>query len=578
MRIHSTQEVISSAWETMRRFPASLASATLATGLACSAVGTGQEFKTAIMAAMLGILWFTSAQLFAESRPKRPELRWGAPLAAAALLTAFIVWGDAWGEEVHAMRWIQYLLAGFLALWVIPGCADEDETERWWRGARLLENLVSAFFVAVVVFVGVALGFALVKVLFELTVKGETFMRVWCVCALFLAPALFLQGLPRAGETPSRGEMYPQRIGLITRYVLVPIVACYVGLLLLYLSTIVVAGSWPKGTLGYLIAGVASLGLLTRLALAPAAASLEGSPRLYYRYFPAALMPLLALQLLALWRRTGEYGWTENRIFLGLFALWHFAVATRALARKGDDARFVPVSLAALLLISSAGPWSPYALAMRSQISRLEKALTESGALKDGIATGMTGGKLNSQNFGALSHVTSRHQQHRIQRWFTTDVSEKPAPELAALLGVREYASKESVWESRSRFHLSLAGQDDEHVLVDVKGYDSYWHFRIPYNTVANLPDGVLLRMRLEGDEIVVTLGKEERRAGMRALLDGRGACAPGGGTSKHTPPVSIVEFTAARIELRWAVLSGTCDPRRIDSATGHALFARRAR
>ncbi|MCR4296726.1 MAG: DUF4153 domain-containing protein [Elusimicrobia bacterium] len=528
------------------------------------------------MTAMLGVLWFAAASLFAESRPQRPDLRWIAPLSVAALLTAFLAWSDSWGPMVHGMRWIQYLLAGLLALWVMPGFSGrEDEPERWWRGARLFESLVSAYFVAVVVFVGVALGFALVKVLFDLNVNANTYIQVWCVCALFLAPWLFLQGLPQAGEPPSRGESYPQRLGLIARYVLVPIVACYVGLLLLYIATSIGARTWPKGTLGNLIAGVASLGLLTRLTLAPTAESLEGSARFYYRWFPAALMPLLGLQLLALWRRTSEYGWTENRVFLGLFALWHLAVAARALVRKGDDARFVAVSLAALLLITSVGPWSPYALAMRSQVSRLESALTDAGVLRDGKATPLKGKPLDQRARGALAHVVSRRQQRRIQSWFETDIAAMNSTQLAALLGAPEESPSVSR-EVRQSFHVPIARLEDERAPVDVKGYDRFWRFEVPRHAVSDMPGGILLRLRLQGEDALVTLGKEERRVDLGKLLDKRSACGPRSEAAKPSPAVSIVEFKTTRVELRWGVLSGDCGPRRVNTVSGHALVRSR--
>jgi hypothetical protein len=88
--------------------------------------------------------------------------------------------------------------------------------------------------------------------------------------------------------------------------------------------------------------------------------------------------------LVAVYRRTADYGITENRYFLWLGAFWLLGVSLYMIFTKGKTFRSVLVSLACVALLSIVGPWSAFSVSECSQIHRLQKLLTKQEWLKAG--------------------------------------------------------------------------------------------------------------------------------------------------------------------------------------------------
>ncbi|MCL2182707.1 MAG: DUF4153 domain-containing protein [Chitinispirillia bacterium] len=76
------------------------------------------------------------------------------------------------------------------------------------------------------------------------------------------------------------------------------------------------------------------------------------------RWFCIAILPLLLLMLIAIMIRINEYGITIMRGYFLLVCLWFGAVFAYLLRTDSRGVKWIPVSLGALLIVSSAGPWS----------------------------------------------------------------------------------------------------------------------------------------------------------------------------------------------------------------------------
>ena len=98
--------------------------------------------------------------------------------------------------------------------------------------------------------------------------------------------------------------------------------------LYLYAGKILLAASWPKGGVAGYIIGFCGAGIATYVLVTPRRGR-EEFPlvRFFERVFWPLLVPLAALQFLAVWRRVSEYGLTESR-YLGLvLSVWMVGVA-----------------------------------------------------------------------------------------------------------------------------------------------------------------------------------------------------------------------------------------------------------
>jgi hypothetical protein len=125
-------------------------------------------------------------------------------------------------------------------------------------------------------------------------------------------------------------------------------------------------------------------GILSVLLVHPIRA-MEGNRwiKTFSRWFYILLLPLVALMFVAIGTRIGDYGFTEERVFVMALAIWLAAIAVYYLLSPGGDIRVIPVTLALLALLLSAGPLSAFEISKRSQKKRLAHLLEKNGLVKD---------------------------------------------------------------------------------------------------------------------------------------------------------------------------------------------------
>jgi hypothetical protein len=103
-----------------------------------------------------------------------------------------------------------------------------------------------------------------------------------------------------------------------------------------------------------------------------------------WHWFFYVLLPLVVLLLLAVWRRTSEYGMTERRYFVIVLGLWLAAVALYFIFSRVKNIKIIPQSLCIIALVASFGPWGAFSISERNQVNRLEEVLAKNDILIDG--------------------------------------------------------------------------------------------------------------------------------------------------------------------------------------------------
>jgi hypothetical protein len=147
--------------------------------------------------------------------------------------------------------------------------------------------------------------------------------------------------------------------------------------------------------------------------------------QLYSRSFYAGLFPLIVLLLMAIWRRLSEYGLTEDRYFLLVLTLWMTGIATYFSFRRQPSIKGIPISLALLAMLTIAGPWGPYDLSLRNQVSRLRNRLEQLNILQNGRIEKITGPvELNDRQeiSGLVRYLLDMHGVSSLQPWFRDDL------------------------------------------------------------------------------------------------------------------------------------------------------------
>ena len=225
--------------------------------------------------------------------------------------------------------------------------------------------------------------------LFGLELPSKWHEHIWTVALGFMAPVSWLALAPRNFTEPlgerEETEFTTRSVASLVKFVLVPLLLVYTGILYAYAVKIGLARTLPKGTLGSLVVGYLLAGAATLMLAYPSRDSGGALVRLFWRYWVwLALMPVLLL-FLAAYTRIAAYGLTEQRYLIVLIGVWALILAVLRIWRPLNfDLRLAPAVLAVLLLAACFGPWGVIGFSVLSQKAELAGILQAKGLLADG--------------------------------------------------------------------------------------------------------------------------------------------------------------------------------------------------
>lgn len=389
MHLPSLDRLLASARATLVRFPPVLAAAGLATvgALLLIDLPDNSICTRLIVVGTLGLPLFFALTLYAERRGWSAPGRIGFGLVGVVVLAAvFFAWSH-WLDPVAWRRYAQLSLTFHLLVAFLPFAGRGELNGFWQYNRSLLLRFLTAALYSGVLYLGLALALGALDKLLGVHISGDTYLRLWVVVAFLFNTWFFLAGVPVDLSALEARPDYPAGLKVFTQYVLVPLVSVYLAILTIYMVKILVTRQWPSGWIGYLVSSVAVAGILSMLLVHPIR-DREGNRwiRTYSRWFYIALAPSIVMLLMAIWLRIVQYGVTENRYFLTVGALWLAGIAAYYTATGSGNIERIPQSLCAVALITLLGPWSAYAVAERSQASRLHDLLDRNGMLVDGHA------------------------------------------------------------------------------------------------------------------------------------------------------------------------------------------------
>lgn len=389
----SLDRLLAATVRAVRRFPEVFACGVVAGAAASLALESGEapRWWGLWRVASLGIPLFVALTLLCERRSIPEPRRWLWRTAALGGLVLLYVLFDGWEYWSIAQRYGHLAVTLHLSVAVVPYLflAAEESRGFWQFNFALLDRFVVATIYAAAIYAGLALALAALDNLFGVDVEELAYVRLFFLVAFCFHPVFFLAGVPTDFSRLDRDGSGPPWLKVFCQYVMLPLVTVYVIILTAYLGRILVIGTWPSGWISYLVSSLAVVGILSLLMVHPE--RLEGPRGWIDRYalaFWIAIMPSVAMVLMAVWQRVEQYGITERRYLLGGLALWLGAVALYSAVTRTRGIRFIPLTLAVLGAVTLVGPWSAYAMAQRSQLARLEGILSEHGALLEGRPSG----------------------------------------------------------------------------------------------------------------------------------------------------------------------------------------------
>ena len=431
LRVCSLERALRVVGATVRRFPLSTLAATVAT--ACGVAAVGRETEAAAMVEVVGIVavvvmvWGVTAALAVEER----GARWMYGVSAVVVVLGVLYYttlprvADDF-LTIHGMRTGLIVFAGLLLLCAAPFLWRRDDRALWFFVMETCARFAFAFIAAATLYAGVAAAMASVNYLFGVDMEWEWYVRVWIVMAGFVAPMVFMTGIPLAHTmTGVQTRVVPRVVRVFAQYVLVPLLILYTVILYAYAVKILVTRTWPQGGVGYMVLIFASIGLVTMLVLAAERETRRWVVRLSRAYF-AIVLPTLALLGGAIYVRIADYGWTPDRYSVVVLGVWFAGVAVYFLVRRYADLRVPFVTLAVVMLVSIYGPWSMFATSVRSQVAHLTVLVDKEDIRVNGVIAAAPSAR--ELPWGRFNAIRSRVQllsdldaTSQIMPWFAAD-------------------------------------------------------------------------------------------------------------------------------------------------------------
>lgn len=521
----SLKTLVQESVQTFYRFPFVLLSAIAGTltaiNLSRLPYDRGESEEThicLILVCGLGIPLFLAFSLLAERKRFSKKISLGIQAAGIGLLAAYFIYLRANFVQVEFIRFALFALA-FHLFASFAAFTDRNQLTGFWQFNKAL--FLRLFFGAIysaTLYLGIALAILAVDQLFNVSISDRNYFRVWLLITGIFNTWFFLAGVPRDLEGLNLRDDYPKGLKIFTQYVLLPLVTLYLVILYLYMGKILFAQSLPKGWVSYLVLGFSILGILALLLIYPIRNS-EGNSwiRIFSRWFYGALYPLVIMLFIAIGRRIGDYGITENRYFIVLLAVWLLCISTYFLFGKKWNIRYIPMSLCLIALFSSFGPWGAFSVSEKSQYAVLENILEENKVLVNGKVDAKHAEVPDSvaeQVTSIVSYFSEVHGFKKFRPWFDTSIDSliesrdrwNKAADFMKLLNIRQtynYGYYHDEDGQRYR-NFSYYPEDNYTSARAISGYD----YEISFNATAFQAAGNS-KYSVGQDSLAFTLSKD---------------------------------------------------------------------
>ena len=442
VRLPSLVHVIRSAQETARRFPWTLLSAFISAGISWLLIRQSETWRPyehvlsrLLLPAMLGISLFFALALCFERSPLAERRHW---VGLAIGLTVLLLFGLSYSTDsptIYIYRFVQLAVVSHLLVSVAPFYRRGNVAAFWEFNRILFQRILQSVLFSTILFAGLAIALWAVQSLLGVKVDWRAYYFLFLSVAFLFNTWFFLAGVPSDWQELESDYEYPAGLRMFVQFILLPLVTLYVVILYGYLVKILVIREWPRGTIGWLVSIVSVFGMLALLLVHP----LRHRPghrwiQLYSRSFYVGLFPLIVLLLMAIWRRLSEYGLTEDRYLLLVLTLWMTGVAAYFSFQRQPSIKVIPVSLALIAILTIAGPWGPYQLSLRNQLTRLHDRLERLNILQNGRIEKSTDSlALNDRKeiSALVRYLIEMHGAGSLQPWFSEDLRGRLGKEAA---------------------------------------------------------------------------------------------------------------------------------------------------
>ena len=372
---------------------------------------------------------------------------------------------------------------------LIPILKKKENKEKYLQS--VFSNFVITGIFVAVLWIGVEIILTTVNYLF-FNSGDSLFFRLttysfWFIIEVF-GVSLFLSLLKKPDDNLENYE-FPFIFNLLIKFVIIPLIIIYTGVLYIYMMKVLISMHLPKGLISHLVLWYTAFSVAVMILITPFTQKDKFFEN-FKKYFPYFSIPLIFASLFAVFQRTYQYGITENRYYVLISIFWLLFCMILYIRKMNITGIFI--SLITCLVISVYTPLSAKNVSNFSQSQRLKRMLVKYGALKDGKISKITQ-KLNnsegSQIYTTLQYISDNSTIAKLN--FKNEKGEvySTLGDLEKGLDVKEswkdyyYRSDdEGNYEERKVVTYKVKNIENSEIISDIAGYDNFISYKNVYN------------------------------------------------------------------------------------------------
>lgn len=381
----SLRELFDDSKVAILRFPLVLLSAILSGSIGIYAVHSNIDLPETLgylMAVIgLGISVFFAITVFFENNPFGRFYRMVVELLAIGLL--FLIYLQVkssanFGFENTVLLLLRYALLSHLLVAFSPFLSKRNEISFWhYNRIMLIRVILTAVFV-VCLYIGLSAAAAAIQTLFGINIPNQFYFDLMVLLFGPVSVIFFCAGIPKNLSQLESSQEFPNVIRIFVQFVLIPLVIVYFIIMYAYFGKIVMEWNLPKGFLTYFINANLVIGILSYLLIFPYKLHVNNKLiTVYLSNFFLVLIPVIGMQLVGIITRLVDYGFTEERYLVLLVALWVVFLILYFQFSKKKNTITIPLSMFAVVLVSTIGPISSQSITKMSQTSRIQQTLLD---------------------------------------------------------------------------------------------------------------------------------------------------------------------------------------------------------
>jgi len=429
----------------------------------------------------LGIALSLTVSLFSENY-KPVLIKVGLNLFTIIILLRYCYTLPARFLPVDFYQTIALGIVFVLSAFVVSFLKKNNDISFWKFGKTNVLQLFIAFIFAQVLMLGLSLAVLSLKELFKIDVQHEVYQNLAVICYAIFAPIYFLTNIPDETEKRKQEYTFEKFLKILGLYILLPIMALYTLILYVYLLQIIFKWELPNGWVSTLVSVLGLGGFLCMLILFPLRLEKENKiVNFLSKNFSLLLFPLLVLMSIGIFRRFDDYGLTVNRLYVMLLNFWLYGISIYLFISKANHLKWIIISFATVLLLSSIGPLSVFSITKHSMIREVKQLLTDAHLLKNGKVIDNTDNAIKIDSLttvklsGKIHYTIETFGSENIQRFFKDSIQKLSSSDIDKRLGLNEkYLSGNNNFRNSTDTHYFNATLPFNEASIDIKDYNSY--------------------------------------------------------------------------------------------------------